>query len=196
MFQQNKNLTTFQLGTDKKHANTMGTLESANAMFQNCNLTTWEINMPVLENGDNMFNSNKNLTTFQLGANGSFASEITTLTTANGMFRNCNLSTWKIDMPALQSANYMFASNTSLSKFQLGTDSSHADTLSNLTSAIGMFMNCNLTSWNIELPALVNAGNTTWNSGVNKQPDGMFSGNKITSWNIELPNLENGNGMF
>lgn len=161
MFYSNKNLTTFQLGTDKLHADAMPNITIASSMFQNCNLTTWKIDMPVLENGDDMFNSNKNLTTFQLGANGSFANEITTLNTANGMFRNCNLSTWKIDMPALQSANYMFASNTSLSKFQLGTDSSHADTLSNLTSAIGMFMNCNLTSWNVELPNLKTAGNTT-----------------------------------
>lgn len=201
MFSGNKNLVAFQLGADEEYSNSMNSLTLGSEMFKNCNLTTWKIDMPVIENGDDMFNSNKNLTTFQLGNDSSFANEMPALTTAKRMFQNCNLTTWKIDMPVLKTADYMFyldkddetyRENNSLTEFQLGADKTKSDTFTYLESAIGMFMNCNLTSWNIELPALVNAGTATRNT----KEAGMFYGNHLTSWNIELPLLKNGNAMF
>ena len=143
-------------------------------MFENCtNLTQFDVDLPKLENGNNMF---------YLSKLSEFHSDLSSLTNGESMFFYCNkLTQFNADLPKLENGKWMFTYCELLADFN--------SNLSSLTNSKYMFSSCTaLTNFDAPMNSLVNA-------------DYLFDVQtqycrNLSSFKSDLPNLESGQYMF
>lgn len=125
--------------------------------YRGNSLAEWDIDMPMLENGQNMFYYCSKLVSFESDTRSledggnmfgyctslrEFSANLGNMTKGGGMFVSCtSMESWNIDMPKLEDGLAMFASCRTLNSF--GAD------LHSLKTSNRMFENCPLfTSFN------------------------------------------------
>ena len=161
-------------------------------------ITSWDIPLPELTDGSDMFNECSSLM--------SFTGELPALTNGYYMFYDCtSLMNFTSELPTLTSGIYMFKNCIALTSFMKN--------LSALVNGVGMFSGCtSLISFTGDLPALTRQyfrfGETMFNGctaltsfrgNLPALIDGysMFNGcTSLMSFTGELPVLTYGNNMF
>lgn len=142
----------------------------------------------------------------------------TTMTSADGFFKDCQMQKFVGSFPALSSANYMFenAKIQYIKDIEIVENEEETGTreeeipanFSSVTDGAFMFSDClNLTDVNIDLRSLVAAEgifsgcveltSISGNMDSLQIADGMFSGcGKLTNFTLSMSNLESANAMF
>ena len=172
--------------------NNLSRLSDASSMFENTSaLVSFDVSLPVLVNGNKMFASSSKLSNAKINA--------PLLLFADNIFLNASeLNTCEFDTPLLKSAERAFK-GTGIKQFK--------GTLTNLENGNEMFDNLNLISFeSLNLDRLINARKmfnnsrmTTWNINLPKLVDGhsMFTSNtSLKSFNGSLESLSDGSYMF
>ena len=179
--------------TKYEHCTTIAEMKKVKENYQDDLFgNEWNYNLPLLKDGNNLFNGNKKLKKI----NADFSSltkgdyivaytplidaelNLSKLTSTYLSFRNCDaLKSIKIDMASLVKDNCTFINCSALSDININ--------LPNLTQVDTMFGNCtSLTSFSIDVPKLSNGYR-------------MFRGcSNLTTFNSSLPSLSSADGMF
>lgn len=175
-------------------------LEDGTAMFADCDLLK-EVNnikLDKLTNGSMMFSGSTHLDTNSIECPSLITGDSMFCKTSFAEYRDCNLSNLKY-------SQYMFAYNTSLTKFIVPN-------LNNVEIANGMFIGCNtLETVDVDyaFENLIEGNNmfagcsqlqevsTKWTLDDLQTANGMFSGcSSIHSFDIDMLKLREGNNMF
>ena len=138
----------YYCGNLKSFSSDLSSLTNGNSMFYTCTaLNSFSSDLSSLTNGEKMFYNSK-LTTFSSDSSGSPVN-LSSLTNGNSMFFNTALESFSSDLSSLTSGNGMFSSCYNLKSFN--------SNLSSLTDGRSMFSWCsNLTSFNSNLSKLTN----------------------------------------
>lgn len=186
----------------------------------------WNIDLPALTDGSNMFQNCTSLTNFngvlpalKIGSTNSFSI---------GMFTNCKgLKSWDIPLPALTNGNFMFYGCTELKSWDIplpamtsgycmfqgsGLIELKITSLPSLTYGNGTFVGCPFTIVTLDMPALTDGHNmflscpnlasfsgdlSSLKIGGNQYYDGMFQlCPNLTSFSSDLSALLDARGMF